>query len=116
MPEALEKYLEHSPVDACVVRRGGDRLPPYRQASSVVAPSSATTPKEFYALVASNPDGLIGWAAEAADHNSEASTFSIVSLIRFCGQPVAWRACRLARKEKRDAPEVSEAVSAGVSA
>lgn len=39
-----------------------------------------------------------------------------LSLIRFSGQPVAWRACRPARKEKRDAPEVSEAVSAGVSA
>ena len=30
----------------------------------------------------------------------------LVSLIRFSGQPSAWRACRPARKEKRDAPEV----------
>ena len=47
-----------------------------------------------------------GWCAGLGD----------VTLIRFSGQPVAWRASRRARKEKRDAPEASEAVSAGVSA
>lgn len=40
----------------------------------------SNNPEGFYALEASNPNGQIGWAAEAvlmADHNSVTSTFSV---------------------------------------